>query len=416
MKSSDEIAGVLKKCKSKGLMDENDQTLIFCDFTVLNEKIKSIQVQLPENSLCAVAIKSNPLIGVLKEIEKSGAGVEAASIAEVQLAMTAGFSPERIVFDSPVKTKTDIQFCLEHFKDGLFNADSIEELEILPDDAPFSIGLRVNPAIEIKTLSTMNVSGKQSKFGEWISSEHLDKIQFLANKKGLNTFHVHQGSQSTDYSGMVNGIKAVIDLATQINKIAGFKKINQIDIGGGFPVNYENDESYDISVYFDLLRLECPSLFDGTFRVITEFGRYVQAHAGFVVSEVHVVKREQDPKMAIIHVGADLFLRESYNPKDWFHRLDKLNADFSESNQDIENYNIGGPLCFGGDIPFRNAKVKSLQKGDWLIIFDTGANSHALWSRHCSTYFPKCIAVHTNGELEIIKQKETFEDIKSFWS
>jgi len=416
MRIDNEIARILKHCKSADLIDENDQTLVFCDFAILHEKIQNIQGQLPENSLCAVAIKSNPLLGVIKEIERSGAGVEAASIAEVQLALSAGFSPERIVFDSPVKTKADIQFCLNHFKGGLLNADSIEELENLPVDVPFSLGLRVNPAVEIKTVASMNVSGKQSKFGEWMTLSHRDKLQFLAERKGLNTLHVHQGSQSTDYSGMVNGIKAVIEMAQKINEIVGFEKITQIDIGGGFPVNYKDDNAFDIAVYFDLLRTNCPELFDGTFRVITEFGRYVQAHAGFVVTEVHTVKKDQEPKMAIIHVGADMFLRESYNPDDWYHRLDKLNADFSCSMEQKETYTIGGPLCFGGDIPFRNAEVKTLKKNDWLIIYDTGANSYALWSRHCSTFFPKCIAIHTDGKLEIIKKKETFEDIKNFWS
>lgn len=416
MRSAQFISDLLKKCTSSQWMDESDQTLIFCDVEVLQHKIQSIQSQLPSNSLCAVAIKSNPLVGVLKEIEKSGAGVEAASIAEVQLALTSGFSPDRIVFDSPVKTKADIQFCLQHFKGGLWNADSIEELESLPEEFPFSLGLRVNPAVEIKTVASMNVSGKQSKFGEWMTLSQGDKLQFLVERKGLNTLHVHQGSQSTDYSGMVNGISAVIEMAKKINEIAGFKKITQIDIGGGFPVNYLDDNTFDIAVYFNLLRAHCPELFDGTFRVITEFGRYVQAHAGFVVSEVHAVKKDQEPKMAIIHVGADLFLRESYNPSDWYHRLDKLNPDFSCSNEQKETYNIGGPLCFGGDIPFRKAELKSLKKNDWLIIYDTGANSHALWSRHCSTYFPKCIAFHSDGKIEVIKNKETFEDIKNFWS
>ena len=52
------------------------------------------------------AIKANPIRGVLKVVRDTQfMGAECASIAEVMLAYECGFPPEKIVYDSPVKSK-----------------------------------------------------------------------------------------------------------------------------------------------------------------------------------------------------------------------------------------------------------------------------------------------------------------------
>ena len=56
----------------------------------------------------SVAIKSHPHIEQLRVICKQGFGLEAASIEEVRRALTAGCPPQRLVFDSPVKTRREI--------------------------------------------------------------------------------------------------------------------------------------------------------------------------------------------------------------------------------------------------------------------------------------------------------------------
>lgn len=59
------------------------------------------------------------------------------------------------------------------------------------------------------------------------------------------------------------------------------------------------------------------------------------------------------------------------------------------------------------------------QEGDLLVIQDIGANTFALWSRHCSRPFPKVIAYNSdmNGaDMHIAKERESFASIRDFWS
>ena len=68
--------------------------------------------------------------------------------------------------------------------------------------------------------------------------------------------------------------------------------------------------------YRNALNARFPELFTGEFKLITEFGRYVYANSGWVASRVEYVKDGASIKTALIHVSADMFLRECYNPHD----------------------------------------------------------------------------------------------------
>ena len=51
--------------------------------------------------------------GVLLQALEEGFGAECASMGEVKHALSLGFKPETIVYDSPVKTKTNIEIALK---------------------------------------------------------------------------------------------------------------------------------------------------------------------------------------------------------------------------------------------------------------------------------------------------------------
>ena len=115
-----------------------------------------------------MAIKANPLLANLKFIKKLNVGVEAASLPELHLAIKAGFTGHKIVFDSPAKTEKEISFAL---KKGInINADSFQELDIIKTllkryKTKSKIGVRVNPQVGTGDISETSVAGHYSKFG-----------------------------------------------------------------------------------------------------------------------------------------------------------------------------------------------------------------------------------------------------------
>lgn len=400
-----------------GFLAPDDDSVVVIDLNYSTDRIKKMNRELNPNGLNAIAIKTNPLVEVLRNLNQQGAAFEAASMGEIAIAKAAGIPNNRLVFDSPIKTKLELNWLNSQFLGGYINADSFDDLQNMQNfSQEIHLGLRLNPSMKIQSPNSLNVSGANSKFGELLQEVSHDWIDKLTNISRLDGLHVHQASQNSDFSNTLKGIRKVVDLANALPP----KKIKFINIGGGLAFDYHQSKEADIDLYFSELKLICPELFDGTYQLITEFGRYYYAGGTSVYSRVeHVKEIANGRKMAIIHVGADMFLRESYNNSDWYHRLSVLDANGREVNSNQRsltyNYDIGGPLCFAGDIPFRNHDLPEIQVGDWLKIYDAGANTFALWSRHCSRPFPLVLG-HQKGKYFVLKHRETIQDVVRFWS
>src|SRR5690606_10287901 len=113
--------------------------------------------------------------------------------------------------------------------------------------------------------------------------------------------------------------------------------------------------------------------------------------------------------------GANMFLRESYEPGKWPHKMQIIDPDFTMKTDNEIPTDVGGPLCFGGDYMSKNTPLPEAEKGDYLVIMDTGANSLGLWSMHCSRAMPKVIGIHTDGTPFVLKERQKIGDIINFW-
>jgi diaminopimelate decarboxylase len=150
--------------------------------------------------------------------------------------------------------------------------------------------------------------------------------------------------------------------------------------------------------------------------LITEFGRYVHANAGWAATRVEYCKESAEGNILITHAGADFFVRECYCPGDWYHNISVMSPTGCIKKGNLVNTSVAGPLCFGGDFLAKNIALPVARTGDFLAIRDVGANTFALWSRRP---FPKVIAYRGDREILdmcIAKPRESIEDIVNFWS
>lgn len=413
--SSATMSKVLSEALKSGLIDENDHSIIFYDLSFFEEKIEELKKSFPENTLHAIAVKANPLPGILKKIQKLNLGLEAASIGEVYLAFKSGFEADKIVFDSPAKTKKDLGLALEH---GIhINADSFYELErisALKENVYTNskIGLRINPQTGEGAIKITSVAGNFSKFGIPIKEAETRIIDSFKKFDWLSGLHFHVGSQGISIEKLVESCRVIIGLAGKIGNA-----VKWIDIGGGLPVNYSGqDQPSKLKIYTDKLRKQCPQLFDGTYNLITEFGRTIHANAGWTASRIEYVK-DYSKKIVIINVGADLFLRESYQSNIWKHFFSVTDKEGHLKHNPPEQITIAGPLCFSGDIIAKDIMLPVVEQDDYLLIHDSGAYNLSMWSRYNSRLVPKVIGYRENGKsFEILKDKETLEDLYNFWS
>jgi diaminopimelate decarboxylase len=420
----------ISSCFKKALVlqifnPEIDTTVVLYDIPHFEQRLDMLEQVFGESTLHAIAIKANPLIRLLQKIKNKGFGVEVASAGELFIAKELGFEPAKIVFDSPIKTLSELENAL---KMGVhINADSLIELGRINSllkkiKSTSTIGIRINPQVGTGKIWMSSVAGEYSKFGVPIKQFRQELTEAFLNYAWLKGVHLHIGSQGCDWELLKNGIHLIFEFAENVNQILNENNSNRqiefIDIGGGLPVSYSH---FSVPLYMKdyatKLKNEIPGLFSGKYKIITEFGRWVHANCGSIISRIEYVKEEQNVNTAMIHVGADMLLRECYRPEDWTHEFSVLdNKGNLKTNMASKLYNIAGPLCFSGDFVARNIELPIINEGDYLVIHDCGAYTFSMWSRYNSRQFPQIAGYNSdNDSFEILKEKEELEYIWKFW-
>jgi diaminopimelate decarboxylase len=416
------IGNAFRSALSKGLIREEDTLVMFHDLSFLEEHIQCLNSLFPPQTLHAIAIKANPLIRIMEFIRPFGAGAEVASLGELKLALKAGYPAEKIVFDSPVKTWQDLEFALSA---GVhINIDSLAELERIAtlkqkNIYHGTIGIRINPQVGVGTILESSVAGEYSKFGIPVRSRRKELVDAFLSYPWITGVHLHVGSQGCSMELLLNGIGVLYDFVNEINekrKALGQQLVSIFDIGGGFPISYRDDEVPDsMEEYVNAIKSRYPLLFTSHFSLLTEFGRWVYVNAGWTLSRVEYVKHDPGINTAMIHAGADLFLRECLNPASWPHEYSVFDKSGNlKSGNDVTPYNLAGPLCFSGDILAREVKLPVIEEGDYLVIHDTGGYTFSMWSRYNSRQTPRIIGYRGN-KFEILKEREGLDEVAGFW-
>ncbi|MFV2119582.1 diaminopimelate decarboxylase [Streptomyces sp. Act-28] len=330
--------------------------------------------------LHAFAVKACPLVPVLRLLHEEGLGAEVASPGELALARAAGVPSRLTVLDSPAKTTAELREALSL---GIaVNVDNPQELARLDAlvpaaaTAPPPLGLRVNTQIGGGAIDALSTATDTSKFGvglrdagarEWIARAFLDR-------PWLTRLHTHSGSQGVPLARMAAGVRAVYELAEEINAAAGRQQVDTIDIGGGLPVNFASDEETPTyEAYARLLAAEVPGLFDGRYGLVTEFGRSLPAKHGTVLTRVEYTKTSGSRPIAVTHAGVQVATRTVYAPASWPLRIAAYDAGGRPRRGPTVEQDVAGPACFAGDLLAVARPLPRLAPGDVVAVLGTGA-------------------------------------------
>lgn len=415
------IARVLARARSENLLTDERPWAVFFDLDLFESRLQRLVHAFPPDTLHAVAIKANPVLAILRHIVKQGLGLEAASEAEVALAIAAGCNPTRIVFDSPAKTRPEL---LRALNTGLhINADNLDELaridELIEDHHRPSVGIRINPIIGPGTISITSVATKNSKFGVPLDLQGDELLEAFARYPWLNGLHVHVGSQGMSPEGLVEGVRRAYLFAKAIEKACAQPRVEILDIGGGLSFDYQTGEDqFPIETYAKDLQTALPDLFNGPLKIITELGRWLHAPCAFAASRIEYIKPAHSTTLLTIHCGADLLLRRAYRPEDWDHRVSLHAPDGAPLDTPLRPTTIAGPLCFSGDLLTHERLLPTCATDSLAIVHDIGAYTFSMWSRYCSRPFPPILGFRSSNfdtPLELLHPGESPTDLVNFW-
>lgn len=434
---SEAVSAVVNAAIAQRLLSDDSPLINLFKWDAFQSRLANLSDAFPEPQFIhALAIKANPMRGLLRSARAQGFGAECASIAEAKHALSLGFEPRKIVYDSPCKTSNELR---EMLLAGVYiNLDNEEEIrkvnEILAERGELEktrkkhraqLGLRINPVVGSGSIDTTSTANATSKFGLLLTVETKPRLLTIyKSNTWLNGVHVHVGSQGCSLDLLAAGVKKAVDFAREVNAYVGHQQVCVLDIGGGMPTEYDGGtrEAYDFQEYADALRQQVPELFTSGFSsIITEFGRSVFVKPGVTVSKVEAIKDWAGQHIAIVHVGADQFPRTAYLPKVWSHCitvLDRNGLPRTDPSSEYVHQDIAGPLCFSGDYLAKQLLLPPIHVGDFIVIHDTGGYTMSMHSKYNSRQVAPFVAYSVTGhdvKFSLLKKRETTEETLACW-
>lgn len=367
--------------------------------------------------LHAFAVKATPLVPVLRLLREEGVGAEVASPGELALARAAGVPVGMTVLDSPAKTPAELREALDL---GIaVNADNPQELARIdalmrtrPARSP--LGIRVNPQLGGGAIEALSTATATSKFGVALRDEGAREwvVQAYLDRPWLTRLHTHTGSQGIPLSLMARGVAEAYALAEEINRRAGRRQVDTLDIGGGLPVNFASDATTPTyAQYARMLAEEVPGLFDGRYGLVTEFGRSLLAKHGTVLARVEYAKTSGGRAVAVTHAGVQVAARTVYAPGSWPLRIAAYDAKGRVKEGPVVVQDVAGPACFAGDLLAEGRSMPLLEQGDYAAALDTGAYYFAHHYGYNSLVRPGVYGFWPGGRFAVVREAQTVEEV-----
>ena len=179
--------------------------------------------------------------------------------------------------------------------------------------------------------------------------------------------------------------------------------IKYLDLGGGIGVQYmPTDPILNLE---DLKNLIHSSFSNVPYSISFEPGRYLVAKAGYLITKIVTTKQNGGLNYLITDAGMNTFIRPSLYKAT--HKIEAINC---LSNTKIE-YTIAGPICESSDVLAKNVVLPQQNRGDYLIIHDTGAYGAVMASNYNSRGLPTEILVSDSSFADIYKPQTIEENI-----
>lgn len=334
------------------------------DLDVIKENYLEFRRTMPEAEVF-YAIKANPAAEILDLLVELGSSFDCASLPEIDMALEAGASPERISFGNTIKKAGDIAGA---FARGvrLYAFDSESELAKIAQHAP---GSRV-----FCRILTSN-EGAEWPLSRKFGCEKEMALDLLTRAKDMGvtpwgvSFHV--GSQQTDPTQWEIALADAAWLFHELEKRD--IQLGLVNLGGGFPTVYRK-KLMSTEQYGATIRRAVLNAFGNRLpqQIIIEPGRGLVGNAGKLMAEVVLVsKKSANDNKSWVYLDIGRFGGLAEAMDDGIHY--KIT---SERNGPLQPVIIAGPTCDSVDVMYEKSDYKlpaDLQAGDMVTIHSTGA-------------------------------------------
>jgi diaminopimelate decarboxylase len=374
--------------------------LIRAPYHALDDALQGIR-----HRIC-YSVKANGNLGVLRVLQRLGAGADIVSVGELRRALAAGFDPDAIVFSGVGKTPPELREAICAGV-GFLNIESTSELDAVIAAAreagrPAQLGIRVNPDVATETPHPYTRTGeKTTKFGVPFD-EVVAVARRIAAEPGLTlrALAMHIGSQITDVQPYHRGTVKLLELVAAI-RASGIGTLEALDVGGGLGVRYHNEKAPTPAAFAEAV---VPGIKAAGLGLLCEPGRYLVANAGVLLTRALYRKHAGGKEFVIVDAGMTDFVRPShYNAH---HEIIPL----SSATRPDEVVSVVGPICESGDFLALDRKLPQVLPGEYLAVMGTGAYGFVMSSTYNARPRPPEVVVE-GDRYYVARQRETLDDL-----
>ena len=273
---------------------------------------------------------------------------------------------------------------------------------------PKTISCRYNPGGVFKISNDIMDNPGDSKYG--MTTDQIFEAFRILKEKGAENFGIHAFLASNTVNKMRYGrlVKVMFELAVKLQKETG-AHISFINLSGGIGIPYSPDQKpNDIRVIGEGVRKVYEEVLVpagmGDVAIYTELGRFMMGPYGCLVTKAIHEKHTHKEYIGVDACAVNLMRPAMYGA---YHHITVMGKE----DQPCDHlYDVTGSLCENNDKFAIDRYLPQVDKGDLLVIHDTGAHGFAMGYNYNGKLKSAEILLHEDGSFEMIRRAETAKD------
>ena len=355
------------------------------------------------------AVKATPTPALIRILKEYGCGTDCSSMTELMLSEAMGFSGDKIMFSSNVTPAEE--YVKANELGAIINLDDITHIDFLEETLgyiPKKISCRFNPGGMFQLSNGIMDNPGDAKYG--MTEEQIFEAFRILKAKGAEEFGIHaflaSNTVTNEYYPKLAGV--LFELAVRLQKETG-AHITFINLSGGVGIPYRPEqEGNDILAIGEGVRKVYEEILVpagmGDVRLCTEMGRYMMGPYGCLVTtamhEKHIYKE---------YIGVDACAANLMRPAMYgaYHHITVMGKE----NEPCDHmYDVTGSLCENNDKFAIDRMLPKIDKGDILVIHDTGAHGFSMGYNYNGRLWSAEILLKEDGSFVLIRRAETPKD------
>ncbi|MCI9148105.1 MAG: diaminopimelate decarboxylase [Hungatella sp.] len=355
------------------------------------------------------AVKATPNPFILKILKEEGCGADCSSLTELMMSDACGFSGTEIMFSSNDTPPEEFQFA--HDLGAIINLDDFTHIRCLEETLgklPETICCRYNPGGVFKISNDIMDNPGDAKYG--MTTEQLFEAFKVLKAKGVKYFGIHaflaSNTVTNEYYPML--AKVLFEVAVKLQRETG-ADIRFINLSGGIGIPYSPDqEPNDIMAIGDGVRKVYEEVLVpagmGDVALFTELGRFMLAPYGCLVTKAIHEKHTHKEYVGVDACAVNLMRPAVYGA---YHHITVAGKEDKACDQ---VYDVVGSLCENCDKFAIDRSLPRIEKGDLLVIHDTGAHGFSMGYNYNGKLKSAELLLREDGSVDMIRRAETPQD------